>query len=106
MHFDWTILRRAKLRITESLISCGFLGHVSLFYADNVHALLAGSREGVEEHPRISFARICNFANALFLTLIAGNSARRFVRLARHVVVGFGIEAGLRDDDLVARAVR
>src|SRR5215472_2376898 len=77
MHFDWTISHERKTRVAESLISCGFLGHVSLFDADNVHARFADSREAVDGHARIPIARTRDFQNALFLPLIAANSAVR-----------------------------
>jgi len=77
MHFDWTFRNGRKTRIAESLIPCGFLGHASLFYADNVHARFAESREAVDGHARFSFARNRENKSALFLPLIAANSGFR-----------------------------
>jgi hypothetical protein len=73
MHFDWTIRRGQKARVAESLISCGFLEHGSLFYADNVHPLFSKAYEGVEPLRRFAFLRIRDFQKALLRTLLAAN---------------------------------
>jgi hypothetical protein len=57
MRFDWTNWGGQNARVTKSLISCGFLAPGTLFYADNVHALFADSREGIETLPRFPLAQ-------------------------------------------------
>src|SRR5215472_17119377 len=74
MHFHWTTRRVRNRRVTESLISCGFIGRVSLFYADNVRALFSDSHEAVEPLRRFSFVRNRDFQKALLRTLPAANS--------------------------------
>src|SRR5215469_2926745 len=74
MHFHWTTRRVRNRRVTESLILCGFLGRISLFYADNVHALFASAHEAVEPLRRFSFVRNRDFQKALLQALLAANS--------------------------------
>jgi hypothetical protein len=67
MHFDWTIPRGGKTCVTESLISCGFLGPTSLFIADNVHAHFINSCEAAEGQARFGFRANRPRKNSLFM---------------------------------------
>jgi hypothetical protein len=80
MHFDWIFRRRRNGDVAESLIPWGFLEHVSLLLADNVHARFWNPREAVDALSRFPFAWNHDFANALFLPLIPANSARKEFR--------------------------
>ena len=71
------------MRVTESLISWGFLEPASLFHPDNVHGAPRVGAHVSERSEGFQRMRVFEQMNALFESLIPANSAWRGLRSLR-----------------------